>query len=62
MTPAIQGVSTAESAADFDFAYGGSIPPLPANHFPDITKMVYNLSRCEIVNDTHQEPVILYTE
>lgn len=44
----VEGVSTVESAADFDFAYDGSIPSLPANHFLDFTEMVYNLSRCEI--------------
>lgn len=37
-----------DSATDFDSVYGGSIPPPPANHFLDFTKMVYNLSRCEI--------------
>lgn len=44
----VEGVSIVDSAADFDSVYGGSIPPSPANHFLDFTKMVHNLSRCEI--------------
>ena len=52
----VEGVSTVESAADFDFAYDGSIPSLPANYFLDFTKMVYNISLGARLNDTHQSP------
>lgn len=57
----VEGVSTVESAADFDFAYDGSIPSPLATIFLTSLKW-FTISLGARLNDTHQGPAGLYTE